>query len=138
MNGAWILPSGKMINTTNVVNHEYSLTSTGIDKYISDDISFSKKEYSLNLNNDIRYKAFKSGFIRVITVYNQIAIECLLSTLQENNTKSLFSIVENYMFNHEIKDIVLEDALTNKPVFFNKIDELKSYLENTISGQYIK
>jgi hypothetical protein len=57
-----------------------------------------------------------------------------LSTLQENNTKSLFSIIENYMFNNEIKDIVLEDALTNKPVFFNKIDELKSYLENTISG----
>lgn len=138
MNGAWILPSGKMINTTNVVNHEHSLTSTGIDKYISDNISFSEKEYLLQLNNDIRYKAFKSGFIRVITVYNQIAIECLLSTLQENNTKSLFSIVENYMFNHEIKDIVLEDALTNKPVFFNKIDELKSYLENTISGQYIK
>jgi hypothetical protein len=47
MNGAWILPSGKMINTTNVVNHEYSLTSTGIDKYISDNISFSEKEYLL-------------------------------------------------------------------------------------------
>lgn len=138
MNGAWILPSGKMINTTNVFNHEYSLISTGIDKYILDDITFSKNEYLMQLNNDIRYKAFKSGFVRVITVYNQIAIECLLSTLQENNIKSLFSIIENYMLNHEIKDIVLEDALTNKPVFFNKINELKIYLENVISGQYIK
>jgi hypothetical protein len=70
MNGAWITKEGNIFYTSNIINHELSLIRSNLLDNIDNNIYFSNDEIKKNFDKDIRYKAFKSGLIRVICIYN--------------------------------------------------------------------
>lgn len=128
MNGAWITNDGNIFYTSNIINHELSLKNANLLDIIDDNIYFSNNEIKKHFDKDIRYKAFKFGLIRVICIYNQFAIECILENLSIQSKHKILEYFEQQLLTHNIKDIVIEDAKTNESYFFQRYDDFKQFL----------
>lgn len=130
MNGAWIIPNGSIIYTTDNTNHEQSLKTYNILKYINLNIQFSEYEYAKNMNKDIRYIAFKSGIIRIICAYKQFAVECILEKLTSQTINAIYLYLNKQLNNNIVESYIIENALDNKTYFFNTLLEFKNFLTN--------
>lgn len=128
MNGAWITKEGNIFYTSDIINHELSLIRSDLLDNIDKNIYFSNDEIKKHFDKDIRYKAFKSGLIRVVCIYNQFAIECILENLSIQSKNKILEYFEQQLLTYNIKDIVIEDATTNKSYFFQRYDDFKQFL----------
>lgn len=128
MNGAWITKEGNIFYTSDIINHELSLRRADLFANIDNNICFSDDEIKKHFDIDIRYKAFKSGLVRVVCIYNQFAVECILENLSIQSKNKILEYFEQQLLTHNIKDIVIEDATTNKSYFFQIYNDFKQFL----------
>lgn len=137
MVGAWITADGTIFNTNNVVNHEVSLSSTGLLSYINNNLIFTDDECHKFLNHDVRYKAFKSGLIRITTFQQQLAIECIIETLTDTVCNAILTFIHTYNLIHKITCVVVEDAKTSCILFFNNIQEFEyQFLDSICNNRH--
>lgn len=129
MIGAWITDNCEIYRTTDVLNHEHQLTSCNLDKHISlCNIEFSQNEISQHLDLDMRYKAFKCGYIRITSFENQLALECIISLMSTKQISTLGAYIQETFDLSTFKDIVIEDPLTHSTQFFTSFAQLMNFL----------
>lgn len=133
MIGAWITTNNKILETDNILNHEYQLIITGCsDEICNKNIKFSSTEIKNHLDYDLRYKAFKCGYIRITSFQNQFAIECILSNITNLQLNILNKYVKNTFDIKTFKDFVIEDPMTFNTHFFSSFSDLLDYMKQEI------
>lgn len=129
--GSWIDPNGNIVITSSEQSHIKVIRQLNLEDELlsaSNDIVWSNDEILKCHNIDPCYIAFKLGYIRVTSFYNQFAIQ-----LNKKPTITQIFAIEKFhksLFNDNIEKYVIEYFNTFQYKYFDAFHELLAFLKN--------